>query len=152
MNSSKALARLGRENHLKMLLGRLPLITIIYGIQCYALLNWQELPQAKDLCTFLGLFLVSLVSLLYVHDKYHHVLLYDDHMLLLFEPFNTMKKITYNDIKEIHIPRNECDFSSILLELKDKSKQTIHFVDNPLQVKKFINQLQNRHESNKNAA
>ncbi len=139
-----AIARIGREKHLEMLIGRLPLITVIYGVQCYILLQMENIQHAKDLSSIIGIFLVTLIVGLFIHDKYHQVLLYNDHLVVFFGPFNHIKKINYSDIITIEAPENECDFSSILLKLENNTQQAIHFVDYPLQVKSFIEELKKK--------
>lgn len=147
-----AIARIGREKHLEMLIGRLPLITVIYGVQCYVLFQMENLQHAKDMITLIGIFLVVLVSALFVHDKYHQVIFYKDHLVVFFGPLNHLKKINYHDIQSVEAPKKECDFSSILIKMNDNTEHSIHFVDYPLQVKAFIEELRSEKSEVKLAA
>jgi hypothetical protein len=140
---NKAIAKLGRENHLNGLLSRLPFLTIIYGVQCTVIHLFAKNLDVSQFATTLGLMLIGLVTGLFIYDKYHHVLLYSDHILVYFEPLNTAKRINYSDIEDIVIPENECEFSSIMLKLKNKDNVTFHFVDFPHEVKQVINDIKN---------
>jgi hypothetical protein len=138
---SKALARLGRENHLNNLISRLPVLTTIYGLQCLMVYHMALDVNIGDFSLYMGLALIALVGSLFVHDKYHHVLLYNDHIVVYFQPLNTYKKINYSDIKDIIVPEKECDFSSILLKMNDGEHMAFHFVDYPQQVKQVIEEI-----------
>ena len=136
-------ARLGRENHLNNLISRLPVLTTIYGIQCLMVYHMALDVNIGDFSVYMAVSLIMLVGALFIHDKYHHVLLYSDHILVYFAPLNTFKKIKYENIKEIVVPERECDFSSILLRLNNNQHVVFHFVDYPLQVKEVIQQIIN---------
>ena len=135
------MARVGRENHLNTLMGRLPLLTTVYGLQCLLILQFSKEIDVFDFAVYMGASLIVLVVSLFIHDKYHHVLLYKDHLIVYFELFKTYKKIDYKDIEEIIAPSEECDFSSILLKLKGKERIAFHFIDYPVQVKSVMEQL-----------
>ncbi len=149
----QAIAKLGKENHLNGLMARLPFLTTIYGIQCLLIYHMVTEINASHFAVSLGLMLIGLVTSLFIYDKYHHVLLYQDHLLVYFEPLNTAKKILYEDIQEIVVPENECDFSSIMLKLKNEQNISFHFIDYPHEVKQVITDLINqKYDTNKLAA
>lgn len=137
----RAVARLGRDNHINLLISRLPILTTIYGFQCFIVYQIVEGVNIGDFAMYMGLALVSLVSSLFVYDRYHHVLLYQDHLLLYFEPLRMTQKINYCDIKEIIAPHEECDFASIMIRLRNDEVVSIYFVDFPVQVKQVIDEL-----------
>ena len=134
-------ARLGRENHLNNLTSKLPLLTTLYGLQCFMVMNMAPNIDIGTFATYMGIILIMLIGSLYVHDKYHHVLLYKDHIMIYFEPLNIYHTIKYEDIDDILTPKQECAFSSIIFKLKSEENITIHFVDFPLEVKRFISEL-----------
>lgn len=136
-----AVARLGRENHLNNLIARLPVLTTIYGVQCLMVYHMALDVNIGDFALYMGISLIMLVGALFIHDKYHHVLLYKDHILVYFQPLNTYKKIKYEDIKEVIAPEKECDFASILIKLKNGEHIAFHFVDFPVQVKQVIEEI-----------
>jgi hypothetical protein len=148
----QALARLGRENHLNNLISRLPVLTTIYGIQCLMVYHMALDVNIGDFSLYMAVSLIVLVGALFIHDKYHHILLYKDHILVYFAPLNTFKKIRYEDIKEIIVPEKECDFSSILLRLNNNQHIVFYFVDYPLQVKAVIEQIMRDQETDSSEA
>lgn len=154
--NNHVIAKLGRENHLNTLIGRLPVLTTIYGIQCLMVYHMATEIDIGDFALYMGASLILLVTGLFIHDKYHHVLLYKDHILVYFAPLNTHKKIMYQDIAEIIVPEKECEFSSILIRLKSDESLSLHFVDYPVQVKQVITEIMNgnnvKFEEHKEAA
>jgi len=137
----KAIAKLTKENHLNTLIDGLPLLTTIYGINC---LMAHYLIEGIDIGSFslgLGVLLVSFISALFVYDKYHHVLLYRDHMLIYFQPLGHARKIDYHDIHEVITVEEDVQFSSILIKMKDKSDFAVHFIDHPQAAKKFLDEI-----------
>ena len=139
----KVIAKLGKENHLNSLMNRLPFLTLIYALQCLLVYHMAKEINLGDFALYMGLSLIFLICSLFIYDKYHHILLYKDHLLVYFEPLNHHRKIYCSEIKEIITPKQECDFSSIMLILKDEksSAVSLHFIDYPLQVKKVMEQL-----------
>ena len=148
----KAIFKIGRDNHLNNLLGRLPFLSIIYVLQCYMVYSYMPDVNVGDFAIYMGIFLIGFVLSLYVHDKYHHVIIYKSHMIIYFEPLRVSKKILYDDIIDIVAPTNECDYSSIFLKLKDDRYVSLHFVDYPLQVKEVILELKKNSNLTQSAA
>lgn len=137
-----AIARIGRDNHMKNLIGKLPLITAIFGLQCFFLLQMKTSIHVGDFATMMGCFLIAFIGSLYVYDRYHHVIIYKDQIVVYFSLFNMHRSIPLNQIKEIIAPEEECDFSSLSLVLNDEETVSFHFVDYPVQVKSIIEDLQ----------
>lgn len=135
------IAKIGRDNHLNNLMGKLPLITAIFGLQCFFLMQVQSEINIGEFSFIMGSFLVALICSLFIHDKYHHVLIYKNHLTIYFAPLNLKREISMDEIKEIFAPKEECDFASISIELKSKEIISFHFVDYPLQVKSVIEDL-----------
>ena len=100
----KALGKITRENHLNSLLGGLPLLTTLYGINCILMYHFMEGIDISNFSLSLGVMLVSFVSALFIYDKYHHVLLYKDYILIYFQPLAMAKKIHYTQIQDIITP------------------------------------------------
>lgn len=148
---SDAIAKVGRTNHLNSLLAKLPLLTFLYGMQCYLIHEFSPEVEIGNYALWLGIGLISLVSLLYAYDRYHHVLIYKDKLVLHFELLGLSKEVHYDQIDQIITPEEECDYASILLKLKDEKTIVLHFVDYPLQVKKVIEENK-PHNSYKMAA
>lgn len=136
-----AIARIGRDNHLNNLINKLPLITVIFGLQCFFLMQMSGQINVGEFASMMGLFLIGLVGSLYVYDKYHHVIIYQDQIVVYFSPLNTQRVIALSDIENIIAPEEECDFSSISLQLKTNETVSFHFVDYPVQVKTVIEDL-----------
>ena len=145
----KAIAKVGRDNHINLLISRLPVLTFMYAAQCYIVFNIAESINFSDFVVYMGAALIGLVSLLFIHDKYHHVLIYEDHLLIYFEPLRITQKIHFKNIVEIVTPAQECEFSSILLKLDNNQSVSLYFVDFPVQVKSVIEQLQELEQTTK---
>ncbi len=139
----KAIARLGRQNHMNNLISKLPLLTVVYGLQCFMITKLELGINLGEFAFLMAMTLILFVGGLFVYDNYQHVLLYSDHILIYFEPLNTAQRIKYQDIAEIITPTDECDFSSIVFKLTSGKQVVIHFVDYPLQVKHVINEIKN---------
>ena len=143
----KPIAKITKENHLNNLINNLPLFTIIYGFQCLlAHFFFREIVNVGDFSAILGGSIIGLITLLYAYDKYHHIVLFEDSIQVYTEVLGHRKTILFDQIQEIIVPRDECDFASLTLQLKDESKIDFLFVDYPLQVKKVILNLKNQKE------
>ena len=138
----EAIAKIGRDNHLNNLFSKLPLITAIFGLQCFFLMQMEDRIDIGEFSVLMGSFLVFMISALYIYDKHHHVIIYKDRITIYFSPLNLQKTIPLNEIENIHGPENECDYASLTFELTSKELLSIHFVDNPVQVKSVIEDLQ----------
>lgn len=135
----KPIAKITKENHLNNLVSNLPLFTIIYGIQCaLAHFFFRDIVEPGNFAMILGGTIVGLISLLYIHDKYHHIIIYEDRLQVYFEPFSLSKTIPFSEIESIIAPKEECDFASLTLVLKNKQQIDFHFIDYPVQVKKVL--------------
>lgn len=137
-----AIARIGRDNHLNNLIAKLPLITTIFALQCFFLMQVEggEI-DVGYFASLMGCFLILLVSTLFVYDKYHHVIIYKSQIVVYFAPLNAHRVIELKDIKSVVAPQKECDFSSISIQLKTGEIISFHFVDYPVQVKTIIEDL-----------
>lgn len=138
---NRPIVKIGRDNHLNNLINKLPLITAIFGLQCFFIMKMQDQVNVGEFSTFMGLFLIGLISSLYIYNRHHHVIIYQDQILIYFTPFNSQRVVHMSDIDAVIAPEEECDFSSIALKLKSKETVSIHFVDYPLQVKGIIDDL-----------
>ena len=137
----KAVAKLTKENHLNTLLDGLPLLTTLDGVNCLMAHYFIEGINIQAFALSLGGMLIAFVCGLFVYDKYHHVLLYDQYMLIYFQPFGYAKKIPYQKIHKVITVEEEVHFSSLLIKLKDEKELSLHFVDHPTHAKKFIDEL-----------
>ena len=132
------LARIGRDNHLDHIVNVLPLITVVYGIQCYIMSRISPQIEIGDFAIYLAFALISFISGLFYYDKNHHVIFYDDHLHISFNLFGTNKVIFYKDIQDVIAPEEECKFSSLMLKTREQGNHVLHFVDYPLTVKNLI--------------
>ncbi len=146
MKNLKPIARIGRDNHLDNLVARLPVLSFLYGLQCLFIYYMIKEIDIGNFALYLAISLIAFVLSMFVYDKYNHVILYSDHILLYFEPLNIKKEIPYEDIKDIITPKEEMPFSSIFIKLKNDEYISLHFIDYPLQVKKVIFELKHLHE------
>lgn len=138
---NRAIAKLTRENHLSNLISGLPLLTALYGLNCILMYNFIEGLNVGSFALYLGAMLITFVVGLFIYDKYHHVLLYNDHLLIYFQPLQLARKVEYKNIQEIITPEHECEFSSMLIKLKNDQVISLHFIDYPQEVKKVIIQM-----------
>lgn len=132
------LAKIGRENHLNHLITVMPLITMVFGAQCYIM--WKYSPEINigDYALSMGLVLSSFIGMMVYYDNNHHILIYKDHLHIYFGLFGINKKIEFNNIQEIIAPEDDVKFSSMVIKTKDKSNHVFYFVDYPLHVKMLI--------------
>lgn len=137
----KALAKLTKENHLNTLLDGLPLLTTLYGINCLMAHYFIEGINIQAFSLSLGCMLIVFVSGLFVYDKYHHVLLYDQYLLIYFQPLGYAKKIPYSQISKVLTAEEDVQFSSVQIKLKSNKDISLHFVDHPKHAKKFIDEM-----------
>tara|TARA_Y100000031_G_C7875754_1_gene228417 strand:- start:23 stop:505 length:483 start_codon:yes stop_codon:yes gene_type:complete len=140
-NMDRAVAKLTKENHLNSLLDGLPLLTTLYGVNCLMAHYFIEGINIQNFAFSLGAMLIVFVSGLFVYDKYHHILLYDQYMLIYFQPLGYAKKIPYSRISKVITIEEEAHFSSLMIKLQDEKQISLHFVDHPTHAKKFIDEL-----------
>lgn len=138
LNVKSPLAKVGRDNHLEHIVNVLPIITVVFGIQCYIMSRITPAGEFGDFPLYLAATLIAFISGLFYYDKNHHVIFYQDHMHISFSLFGTNKIIYYKDIREIHGPEEECKFSSLLIKTREQGNLILHFVDYPLTVKSLI--------------
>ena len=117
----------------------LPFITTIFGIQCFLVFKFVKDVQVGDYALFMGLGLISFVYSLFYYDNNNHVLVYTKY-LHIFPVIGVDKKLHYTEIDLIIGPEEECNFSTIIVQMKDKKRHVFYFVDYPLQMKAFIEQ------------
>lgn len=132
------LAKVGRENHLNHIVNVLPIITVVFGVQCYIMSRITTAGEFGDFPLYLAGTLILFISGLFYYDKNHHVIFYQDHMQISFSLFGTNKIVYYKDIREIIGPEEECKFSSLLVKTREQGNIILHFVDYPLTVKALI--------------
>ena len=132
------IAKIGRENHLNHIINVLPLITVVFGVQCYIMSRIAPAGEYGDFPLYLAGSLIFFICGLFYYDKNHHVIFYKDHLHISFSLFGTDKIIYFKDIKEIIGPEEECKFSSLLIKTREDGNIILHFVDYPLTVKTLI--------------
>lgn len=142
---NKLIAKIGRENHINHLIQILPFITTIFGIQCFLIYKYFKDVQVGDYALFMGLGLISFVYSLFYYDNNHHVLIYSKH-LHIFPVFGEDKKLDYSEIESIHGPDEECNFSTLIIQLKNEDRHVFYFVDYPLHMKNLIEQQLSKKE------
>lgn len=150
--TKRALAKLEHNNHLAHLTRVLPLIVMVFAIQCYVLSQMNPTASIGNYALFLGFTLATLIGSMVYYDTYHLTLLFEDHLYIEFKLTGTKRVIFYHEIKEIITAKDEVSFSSILLRLNDNSKVILHFVDHPRAIKKFIEELKTQEQSDDLAA
>ncbi|MBD64367.1 MAG: hypothetical protein CME62_04120 [Halobacteriovoraceae bacterium] len=142
----KALAKLTRENHFNNLIDNLPLFTILYGAQCaMAYFIFYNIVDPGRFAVILGISIISIMSAIYVYDKYNHVLVYKNKIQIFFEVFGTSKVIHFDDILDFQAPSFECEFGPVTIVLKNKSVIHLQFIDYPVQVKKVLQEYLHQH-------
>lgn len=141
MKKTKPLFKLTKNVHLDNLLAKLPMITILYGVQC-ALMNWYIKDiDIGDYAIYLALTLVTFISSMFCYDKYHHVILCEDCIHIYFEVFRTSKYINYQDIEKIVVPISDLGYGAVTIYEKNENITVLHFIDYPEHVKAFIEKL-----------
>lgn len=99
---------------------------------------FQEIVNVGNFSAILGGSIIGLITLLYAYDKHHHIILFEDSIQVYAEVLGHRKTIVLEQIEDIIVPKDECDFASLTLVLKDKSKIDFLFIDYPVQVKRVI--------------
>lgn len=138
----KLIAQMGRQNHLQHLTQILPFITTIFGVQCFFIYKFVTDIQVGDYALIMGMGLIGFIYALFYYDNNHHVLVYSKY-LHVFPVFGRDKKLMIGDIENILAPDEECNFSTIIIELKNKERHVFYFVDYPLHMKKLIEKQMN---------
>ena len=144
---NKAVARIGRDNHLKHLLATLPFITFVFGLQCFLMYQFHASEKVGDYALVLAVGLVAFISGLVYYDNHHHVIIYPRHLHIFFPILGTDKTIYYSEIEKIIAPEQEGTFSSLIIQLKDDEQVIFYFVDYPVHVKKLIESQYLDHKS-----
>ena len=134
----KVLAKIGRENHINHLITVMPLIVMVYAVQCYVM--WSFSPDMKigDYAITMGCVLSSFIGLMVYYDNNHHVLIYEDRLHIYFGLTGTNKIIEFSDIEKVLAPDEDVNFSNLIIKTKEEKNHVFYFVDHPLLVKKLI--------------
>lgn len=136
---TKPIAKITKENHLNNLIANLPLFTIIYGVQCaLAHFFFRDIVDPGNFAMILGGTIIAMITMLYTYDKYHHIIIFKEGLQVYSDLFGTSHLIPFDQIEEIRVPKEECDFASLTLILKNKKQIDFHFIDYPVQVKKVL--------------
>lgn len=135
----KVLAKIGRENHINHLITVMPLIVMVYAIQCYVMWKFSPELQIGDYAITMGIVLSSFISFMVFYDNNHHVLIYEDKLHIYFGLTGTNRVIEFKDIETIIAPEEEVNFSNLIIKTKEDQKNHVfYFVDHPFHVKKLI--------------
>jgi hypothetical protein len=134
----KPLAKIGRQNHQNHLVKVMPILTIVYCLQCFVMYKFAHDINIGDYALSLGVMLAGLIVAMMYYDNNHQVMIYEDHLHLSFGLFGLDKKIPLRDIVDIQVPKKECPFSNVTIVTKDDKKHIFLFVDYPVQVKQTI--------------
>ena len=144
---NEILAKVGRKNHLNHLLAVMPLITFVYGVQCYLIYKFSDGVPFGDYALLLGCSLAFFISFLVYYDNHHHVFICKNHLHIYFPLFGTNLEIPYEDIEQIIAPDEECNFSTMVIKTKNKDNHVLYFVDFPVSVKQIIEDQMNGKDS-----
>lgn len=135
---SKAIARVGKDIHLNSLMAKMPFVFILFISQCFVMKYLIHDINIGNYATFLAVSITFIISAIYMYDKHHHVLIFEDKIILYFEPIKIGRTIMLKDIESIIVPKSEVDSSSMIIKTLNNKKYYIHFVDYPHQVKDTI--------------
>ncbi|MCO4756251.1 MAG: hypothetical protein KC478_17345 [Bacteriovoracaceae bacterium] len=117
----------------------LPLITVVFGVQCYLMSKFSSNVEIGDLAIGLAGALVIFVCSLFYYDKNHVILIYSNHLKSGMMR-GKGKRIEFFDIEEIVAPKEEKRFGTLVLKMKDGLSHTFYFVDYPVGAKAFLDE------------
>lgn len=132
------LRKITREKHLDHMVRVTPLIFLGYGLQCYFLMAMNTEGQLTKHLIGLGIALATMIGLFLVHDVYHQVNLYNDHLESGWRFFGKKRTISYSEITKIDISEADQKFASLILRLHNNKKIVFYFVDAPDELKIWI--------------
>ncbi|MBC76920.1 MAG: hypothetical protein CME64_12980 [Halobacteriovoraceae bacterium] len=133
----KAIAKFSRINHMEHITGVLPLLTAVFGVQCYLMSRFTSSISTGDLALGLGLSLVFFVCALFYYDKNHVVLIYKDHIKAGMT-LGQGTRIDFAEIESVIAPKEEKGFGTLVLKLKDGRTYALYFIDFPVGSKEFL--------------
>jgi hypothetical protein len=134
----KVLAKIGHQNHINHLITVMPLITMVYAVQCYVMWKFSPDMLIGDYAITMGCVLSSFIGIMVYYDNNHHALIYEDKLHIYFGLTGTNKIIEFSGIDQIISPDEEVNFSNLIIKTKDKKNHVFYFVDHPFLVKKLI--------------
>jgi hypothetical protein len=141
----KVLAKIGHHNHINHLITVMPLITLVYGVQCYVMWKFSTDMKIGDYAITMGCVLSSFIGLMVYYDNNHHALIYEDKLHVYFGLTGTNKIIEFSQIDKIIAPKEDVNFSNLIIKTKDEKNHVFYFVDHPLHVKQLIeNQMKKK--------
>ena len=117
----------------------LPLITVVFGVQCYLMSKFSSNIDIGDLALALAGSLVLFVCALFYYDKSHLILIYSNHIRAGMSR-GKGKRIDFSNIEEVIAPTEEKKFGTIVLKMKEGPNHTFYFVDFPLGTKAFLDE------------
>jgi hypothetical protein len=136
----KPLFKVSREHHLDHLVAILPLITVLFIIQCVILASIAQDNSIYQLCYAIAFALIGMVSMIYYYDAHHHVEVFDQHLVMQFKPFYKNKKIKLSEIAQLWVIDEESEFSTLQITMKSGHKLNLFFIDRPSQLVKIMRQ------------
>jgi hypothetical protein len=149
---NKPIGKIERQNHLNHLTKIVPFIAIIFGVQCFMIYKMTGGQIIGDYAMILGVSLAVMIGMMIYYDNNHHVILFDNHIRVIFELTGTDQEIFYDDIEEIITGTQDATFSTMTIVQKDGTRNNLYFVDYPFYVKKLIEELSNKKKQNDFAA
>lgn len=141
------LAKIGHQNHINHLITVMPLITMVYAVQCYVMWKFSPDMLIGDYAITMGCVLSSFIGTMVYYDNNHHVLIYEDRLHIYFGLTGTNKIIEFSEIDKVISPDEDVNFSNLVIRTKEEKKHVFYFVDHPFLVKKLIEKQMSNKEN-----
>ncbi len=127
-----------REKHLDHMVRVVPLIVLVYAIQCYVLSNMEGPIGVKMLWAIGGLLITMIVGFV-SYDVYHQVTLFDEHLEITYYRFKMA--IPFEDIVAVYITDPNESFGTVKVQTR-KTNYRFYFVDDVAKIKSWIEEHQ----------
>jgi hypothetical protein len=133
---------ISREKHLDHMVRVVPFIVTLYAIQCYFIINMEKTAIASDALLFLGLCLISMISMFITYDLTHIVNFSENSIEISVHWAGYKKTLSISEISKVEVIDPGQSFSTIVLISKNGEKHKIFFIDDADKIKKWIEEKQ----------
>lgn len=134
----KALAKFTRTNHSKHIVDVMPLVAAVFGVQCYLLEQFESGIDTGTVAVSIAVGLVAFVCGLFWYDRNHHIIVFEDRIESGFFGFGAVKTVMLSEIESIEAPKEERNFSTLIVSTKEGKAHIYYFVDYPKASKEFL--------------
>lgn len=130
--------KITRHNHHSYMVNVAPIITLLYFGLGWLAIEHTPSDLVREVVASVGLSLILLFVGLYLHDRFHQIWLYRNHIEIKFPPLKMQRELLYRNIQEVKVKQGRRKFADVIIELRDGSIICLHHVDDPHELQRIL--------------